>query len=79
MHETLLLAAIKDERCHCYRRHLPAGCNALDAYTDGTHVIFCGLPSGDENHNCDEMGCGSLDHVLYRIPLGDSGKGGDDA
>ena len=38
--------------------------------TDGW-IIITGTPEeDDESHNCDAMGCGSVDHVLYRLPIG---------
>lgn len=33
-------------------------------------VIITGYPDwDDEGHNCDEMGCSSVEHVLIRVPL----------
>lgn len=28
-------------------------------------IVVLGMPRG--NHNCDEMGCSSLTHVIYRM------------
>lgn len=33
-------------------------------------LIVSGYPAADDGtHNCDEMGCGSCEHILLRIPL----------
>lgn len=33
----------------------------------GPEIIITGCPEeDDENHNCDEMGCGSLEHIIFR-------------
>lgn len=66
-----LLAALSDRRCHVPTMRVPAGYQRVDAYSDGKVLILLGSPdSNDESHNCDEMGCGSMDHVLYRFNLG---------
>ena len=50
---------------------IPEGWVKLTAYTNGTSLVVCGQPyddlDGDEGewHNCDLMGCGSGDHVLF--------------
>lgn len=35
-------------------------------YTRSGRAVVCGIPSAD--HNCDEMGCPSTEHVLWRGP-----------
>ncbi len=63
-----LLRALNDERCQCgYTSRVPAGYQKIDAYSNGTKVVLCGRPGKDDGHDCDAMGCGSLDHVLYRF------------
>ena len=34
----------------------------------GNEIMIIGQPedSDDESHNCDQMGCSSIEHVLYR-------------
>lgn len=33
----------------------------------GNEIVITGCPAEeDENHNCDEMCCGSLEHVIFR-------------
>jgi hypothetical protein len=48
-------------------KKFPVGC----AYRFDGEIVICGDPSdisdNPEDHNCDQMGCGSLDHVLYRF------------
>ena len=34
--------------------------------TRNGRAVICGIPA--ESHNCDEMGCSSVEHVLYRVP-----------
>lgn len=44
----------------------------LDAavYVTRTELIVVGSPDDDDvNHNCDALGCTSVSHVLYRVPL----------
>ncbi len=38
-------------------------------YSNGHEVIILGMPAEDSDHNCDVMGCSSVDHVIYRGPL----------
>ena len=51
---------------------IPEGWVKLTAYTNGNQLVVCGNPhddpEGNENewHDCDQMGCGSGDHVLFR-------------
>jgi hypothetical protein len=43
------------------------------AYVKGNDVVVCGVPADTDDeesaHNCDQMGCGSMDHVLFRFQL----------
>lgn len=34
----------------------------------GNEILIIGQPEddNDENHNCDQMGCSSVEHVLFR-------------
>lgn len=50
---------------------IPAGFHPIDAYTNGYVIIVIGELQHSSSlwHNCDEMGCGSLDHVIARIPV----------
>lgn len=60
-----------------YLTRIPDGWDLLTAYTDGKEVIVMDdacLVDDDENHNCDFMGCGSLDHVLCRVDLSIEGE-----
>ena len=58
---------------------IPKGSKLVEAYLTDTEVVVCGeapydedLPE-EEQHNCDEMGCGSIGpHVLYRFRLEDA-------
>jgi len=46
-------------------------------YTRGGKALVCGRPGtysnlpdeDDRHHNCDAMGCSSIEHVLWRGPL----------
>ena len=46
---------------------IPDGAIFREAYETKKEVIVIGEPR-DEAHNCDEMGCSTLNHVLYRFP-----------
>ena len=51
---------------------LPDGFKRIEAYSNGQHLVIVGTPDeADGAHDCDEMGCGSLSHVVYRgeLPL----------
>jgi hypothetical protein len=52
-------------------RRTPKGFKKIEAYTDYKIVVIMGDPyvlDGD-NHNCDAMGCGSMGHVMARLPI----------
>lgn len=52
------------------RDFIPKGAKLVEAYLTPREVIVMGWPGeDDETHNCDAMGCGTLSHVLYRLPL----------
>ena len=42
--------------------------NVDSVFISGNEIIVFGEPknSEDENHNCDEMGCSSVNHILLR-------------
>ena len=37
--------------------------------TKTNELVVLGIPSEQQEHNCDEMGCGSMEHVLIRAYL----------
>lgn len=47
---------------------LPKGSFPVEAYLNerGWLVIMGEPGENDARHNCDEMGCGTLDHVAWR-------------
>lgn len=47
-----------------YKRLL--GVDAAYIREDDIIILGCPEDGDDEKHNCDEMGCGGLDHVLLR-------------
>jgi hypothetical protein len=52
---------------------IPKGAKLVEAYLTEREVIVMGWPKeDDETHNCDVMGCGTLSHVIYRLPLPDT-------
>ena len=54
-------------------RMIPKGSELVECYMTDKEIIVIGMPnSDDESHNCDEMGCGSLSHVIYRFDISDS-------
>lgn len=49
-------------------RTIPDGAQFRECYETEKEIIVLGLPEqDDENHNCDEMGCSTGSHVLYRF------------
>ena len=50
-----------------YSAPVEMGYKTHNAYETETQVIVCGDPGDNENHNCDEMGCTSVSHVLFRF------------
>ena len=55
-------------------RGIPKPFHKIEAYTNGYQIVVIGippeLPEDDPlSHSCDAMGCGSLDHVVARIPV----------
>lgn len=51
---------------------VPEGWLGLDVegvYVKGNQLVVLGEPNEQIEHNCDAMGCGSLDHVLLRCTI----------
>lgn len=51
---------------------VPEGWFGLDVegvYIKGDQLVVVGEPDEQIEHNCDAMGCGSLDHVLFRCTI----------
>lgn len=53
---------------------IPKGYEEITNEVSGVFVsenklVITGLPEDDESHNCDEMGCSSVSHVLYRLDI----------
>jgi len=51
---------------------IPEGAKLVECYLTDSQVIVCGDPCDDENHNCDQMGCSSMSHVIHRFHISDS-------
>ena len=48
---------------------IPPNAILRECYETDTEIVVCGQPKpNDASHNCDEMGCSSVSHVLYRFP-----------
>lgn len=42
----------------------------VQVYVSDDQVVITGIPNeDDEEHNCDVMGCSSVNHVLYRFAV----------
>lgn len=51
------------------RSCVPEGALLAECYETTNQFIIIGtVESDDEEHNCDVMGCGTLSHVIARIP-----------
>ena len=49
---------------------IPDGAELMECYRTSHQIIVCGEPEeNDETHNCDYMGCTTLNHVLYRFNI----------
>ncbi len=47
---------------------IPVGAILRECYETETEIVVCGpIEANDVLHNCDEMGCSSVSHVLYRF------------
>ena len=51
---------------------------AYEVFTNGENIVITGEPSNEDCystdeicnvHNCDEMGCGTLEHIILRATL----------
>ncbi|MWV44808.1 hypothetical protein GRF59_14400 [Paenibacillus sp. HJL G12] len=38
-------------------------------YMSHQEIVVTGIPADEESHNCDQMGCSSVEHVIFRSPL----------
>lgn len=51
---------------HVPKYVIPAGAKLVEAYETSTRiVVMFGDEDIPEDHNCDQMGCGSFSHVKY--------------
>jgi hypothetical protein len=58
-------------------RYIPEGSELVEAYETEKEIIVCGQPEDEPEehddswyetaHNCDQMGCGTWSHVIYRF------------
>ena len=46
---------------------IPEGAELVEAYRYKGEIIIIGEPDEATDHNCDQMGCTTLSHVLYRL------------
>lgn len=50
--------------------------NIGSVFIRGNEIVITGLPDEeDENHDCDVMGCNSVDHIIFRGLLRHMEKG----
>lgn len=46
------------------------GAKLMECYRTDNQIIVCGcVGEGDESHDCDEMGCSFINHVVYRFNI----------
>ncbi|MGF9908238.1 hypothetical protein [Brevibacillus porteri] len=44
--------------------------NVTNFFVSPNEIVVCGIPDEDnESHNCDEMGCSYVSHVIARYKL----------
>jgi len=51
-------------------RFIPGGAELIEAYKTKDEIIILGETDWVTEHNCDQMGCSTLTHVIYRFPIG---------
>ena len=61
----------KEEMRERATEYVPKGYSLIQAFTNGKEIV---IPDQtylriSDDHNCDQMGCGSLDHVFARFAL----------
>lgn len=70
-YDSLKVSDDSDANCQIVRvpKHMiPNGAKLVEAYETERQFIILGHPeSDDESHNCDEMGCSTLSHVVARL------------
>jgi hypothetical protein len=63
------------------KRCIPEGAKLVEAYETETEIVVCGQPQPEPegltqeqyieyyetSHNCDQMGCTTVSHVIYRF------------
>lgn len=75
--------------CQCRQRemHMLKYRGTVEIYDTGKEIIVCGDlanllidgdPAPDEAHNCDEMGCSTVSHVVFRIKKAEQKISDDD-
>jgi transcription elongation factor Elf1 len=70
-----------EEKAREIEAHVYSG--SVDVYDTGREIIICGNPdemlingekqddcSDEHPHNCDEMGCTTVSHVIFRFQKG---------
>lgn len=77
--QTINLEPIDDAKEESYveadgSERIPAGYRELKGITgvfvSDDEIVVTGEPDeDDESHNCDEMGCSSVSHVIFRANL----------
>lgn len=49
--------------------------DAHDVFVKEDEIVIIGQPKEDDEHNCDYMGCSSVQHVIYRAKVSNVRKG----
>lgn len=50
------------------QKYIPEGARLVEAYEGEDEIIVLGEPDDDdETHNCDQMGCTTARHVMWRV------------
>lgn len=60
---------IEIEKIEVPKMTIPKGAKLVECYETANEYVICGeVDDNDEDHNCDEMGCGTFSHVIARYP-----------
>lgn len=79
--ELKIMGILKVEHCPMCGRKLTEDSlvevpgKPLQVFLKGDSIIITGIPDDEEDeefaHNCDAMGCGSVEHIIFRGHLAD--------
>lgn len=64
----------KTQKIEIPTRFIPEGAKLIEAYKTKDEIIVVGETEWVSEHDCDQMGCETFAHVIYRFPIGGSNE-----